>query len=281
MRTLFICLLLAACSHPTTSTTGGSNDQPVGPGATIAGAGIFGHDAIVSYAGMSAADRDAVGQTKVLFHHHSVGENIMGAWTDDGSAGGAESLGFHFTTANAPSDYPALSLGEISGGSNSRPLEKVASLRTIVVDQQFGAVVDVVAFKLCYLDFGSGSDAGTDQGERALEAAYVAAVEAMTSAYPELTVVHVTPPLNNYWNSGGNERRAAFADFLRSTYGKDGFVFDLQDVVSHDSNGNACERNGVPVACDEHLGKTGHLSGEGATAAAKVFLYTLLQTRTR
>ncbi len=274
-RILLVFVLLVACGP---SSTPGTNQSPEGPGATATGAGVYGASAAASYDTTSSGQRESIKQTKVLFHHHSVGENIVGDWTDDDAAGGATELGMSFVAANSPGDYARITLGETTGGNNGKPSEKLASLKDIVITQRFGAAVDVVIFKFCFLDFGSGSDAANTAQEKALEAEYEAVMAEIAVAHPALKIIHVTPPINNYWNSAGNDLRAAFGNFQRTEYGTQGFVFDLQDIVSHKADGSACAREGVPVACDEYIGGSGHLSGLGATQTAKGLLFTILQT---
>jgi hypothetical protein len=247
-----------------------------------AATGVYGRNAVAAFDAMAQTDRDALKKVKVLFHHHSIGENIMGLWTDDHQPGGAVTLGFPFGAAKAPSDYATLGLGETTGGSNGQPETKLASLQDIVVGQRFGAAVQALLFKLCFIDFGSGSTVNSLDDVHALAAKYKSTMQAISAATPGLRVVHITPPLNNYWNSAGNDLRAELARFLRDEYGGNGFVFDLEDVISHDAQGNPCVHDNVPVICDAYVGGSGHLSHTGATLAAKGLLYTVWQaTRAR
>lgn len=263
----------APSPQPAAPSDGASGDTGAsGPTSQAPQTHVLGREAMAAYDRMSAGERAAIGDARVLFHHHSIGENIMGQWTDDDAPGGAAALGFPFSRVTSPSDYGAPLLGELSGGDNGQPSEKIASLKNLLVDDGFGGAVDVVVFKFCFLDFGGGSEVTSSAEERALEEKYARAFEEVSAAHPQLRVIHITPPLNNYWNSANNDLRAAFAAFLRKKYD---FVLDLQDIVSHEPDGTACAHGGVPVSCDRYVGGSGHLSGEGATAVGKALLYMI------
>ncbi|MCC6811424.1 MAG: hypothetical protein IT381_28600 [Deltaproteobacteria bacterium] len=255
--------------------SGASGASGASGGSGPSGYGVYGREAVAAFDALGAGEKESIKTIKVLFHHHSVGENIMGFWTDDSQGGGAEALGFTFAEANTPADFSTLTLAHTTGGDNGDPVSKLDSFESIIVTQAFGAAVRVAVFKFCYIDFGGGSSVQSMPQALALEASYRATMQAVSAAHPGLRIVHVTPPLMNYWNSAGNDLRAELGRFMRDEYGANGFVFDLQDLESHDATGALCSRNGVAVICDPYVGNSGHLTGLGSTRAAKGLLYTL------
>ena len=219
---------------------------------------------------------------KVFFHHHSVGENIIGQWTEDHVDGGAKGLGFPFSVANSAADYSAnVRLGENTGGENGRPATKLSSFVDFI-NNQVGNAIQVAVFKLCFLDFTKDpqnlpSDRLSMANIAEFENTYRSAMAGIQASHPNLRIIHVTPPILNRWNADGNDSREEMARFLRAEYGSSGFVFDLQDIESHEVNDTACTYNGAPVACESSTGGTGHLTGLASDRAAKGLLYTVLQ----
>lgn len=249
-----------------------------------AGFGVYGRNAMAAFDALSAPEKASIRNIRVFFHHHSVGENIMGEWTDTTPAGhvpppgGAASLGFPFSPANSAGAYTgALRLGENTGGANGDPAAKLASFADFIDRQGFGDAVDVAIFKFCYLDFASTSNVNTMAGVQALEATYRNTMAGIKARHPNLRIIHITVPLNNYWNYNRNDLRAEMGRFMRAEYGADGFVFDLQNIETFAASGPDCAHGGIPVACDPYIGGTGHLTDFGANNAAKGLLYTILR----
>ena len=208
----------------------------------------------------------------------------MGEWTDTTSAGsvpppgGAANLGFPFSlAANASAYSGVLRLGENTGGGNGDPAGKLSSFTDFIDRLGFGNAVDVAVFKFCFLDFSSSSNVNTMAGVISLENAYRNAMAGLQARHPNLRIIHITPPLNNYWNYDRNALRAEMGRFMRSEYGASGFVIDLQSIETSATSGPDCARGGIPVACDPYIGGTGHLTDFGADNAAKGLLYTIFR----
>jgi hypothetical protein len=297
---LLLALTLAAgCAGPASDPPGsgggaGGGGTGVGGGSSGAGGGgtqqarPAGRDTPAAFDALSASERAALANLKVLFHHHSVGENIMGQWNDTTAANGsppprgASSLGFPFRHAATPADYGpgTVRLGENTGGANGDAASKLASFADLLDARGFGAAVQVAVFKFCYLDVGGGSTLTSLAQVQALEATYRATMAALAAKYPALRIVHVTPPLKSYWNSDSNDLRLELGRFLEAEYGASGHVFDLQDLESHDATGALCAHSGTPVICEPYVGGTGHLTDLGSDLAARGLLYTLYRAGT-
>jgi hypothetical protein len=276
-----------AGSRDAGSADAGAPDAGISPADGGSGKGVYGRGAVAAFDALSAADRAAIRDVKVLLHHHSVGENIMGWWTDDTPAGGSNApggaarLGFPFSRAGSAAAYAGtVRLGENTGGNNGDGAGKLASFQHFIATQGFGSAVQVAVFKFCYIDFGGGSNLTSMAQVLALEATYRSTMATLQASYPNLRIIHVTPPLKNYWTSEANDLRVEMGRFLRAEYGTTGYVFDLQDLESHGVSGALCARSGVPVICDPYVGGTGHLTDLGADLAAKALLYTVLKVAT-
>ena len=251
-----------------TGGTGGAN-----PGAVV------GLDGVAAFDAMSNADKDTLRATKVLFYHMSVGGNLLSGYNhwDPPWVAGAAYLGFEFDTADSASAYDnGLKLGELAFGFNGDPFAKIDEYENVLLGQGYAGKLDVAGFKFCYNDVTVDVTATADD----VIAAYEATYDAIESAAPGIRFFHVTTPLQpaNQWQTvENNTLRIKLGSWMKTRYaGGRHVVFDLQEVESTTSGGEACQQGGVRVLCDEWKGDNdGHLNDEGSTRAAKAFLYAI------
>ena len=108
---------------------------------------------------------------RVFFGHHSVGANIL-----EGMAQLSKQTGID------------VRIDEARVGENTKPLGKFEDFaKRAEANPSDGT--QVMAMKLCYVDFRPDTDVGE------LVRAYSAAVERVKKARPGVRIVHVTPPL--------------------------------------------------------------------------------------
>jgi hypothetical protein len=228
------------------------------------------------------ADLAVLADARILFGHQSVGANVL-----DGVRGLVSRLGPGALTIMP--DGPASDKSgrgrvvEFKVGENGAPDSKLDAFRTRVERAMAtGESFDVVAMKLCYADFGPGTDAGR------LFDGYHRVVDAIRSAPASPTVLHVTTPLKTRpvrWKvlvksllrrppetrMLENERRDAYNVLLRRTFAA-ARVFDLAAV---EAGGNPGATGSIPALLDRYSDDGGHLNAEGREAAARAFLHAL------
>lgn len=274
------------------AATGGSGTATSRVGSATDGAGgssssgaanskpgfVIGLDGIAAFDAMSSADKDALKNTKVFFQHMSVGENLIMGYNNWSPPwhGGTNSLGFVFHSVNSASDYNNVKLGDKAFGYNGNPFNKINGFKNHILDLNIGTAVKVAGFKYCYNDLTIDTTATGDD----VISAYQSAFQQIESRTSEVSFIHVTTAFQpaNQWQTGANNTlRAKFGDFLRNHYaGGRHVVFDLQQIESTGANGQKCSQNGIPVLCAEWAADNdGHLNNEGATRAAKAFVYAL------
>ncbi len=266
----------------TGGATGGTGGATGGTGGTSGGGGdpgfVIGVDGIAAFDSLSTADKDTLKNTKVFFHHMSVGENLMMGFNNWSPPwpGGTNSLGFVFQSVSGASDYDSKTLGEKAFGFNGNPHQKISDFQNHVLTMGIGAKVDVAGFKYCYNDLTVDLTSTGDDVISAYQTAF-GQIEGQTTG---VAFFHVTTPLQpaNQWQTvENNTLREKFATFLRGTYaGGRHVVFDLQAIESTKVNGDVCKQGAVPVLCEEWAGDNdGHLNDAGSTRAAKAFLFAL------
>ncbi len=224
---------------------------------------------------------------RVYFGHQSVGFNIVA---------GIEDLA---------ADYPFLRLnlketadaGAIEGpvfahsrvGSNQNPRSKNQAFRELL-SNGMGATLDLAAYKYCYVDIDDKTDID------AVFAAYRETVAAIHTAWPQLTLVHITVPLReapvtwktkiklllgktNLWEFADNVARNRFNQRLLAEYGGREPVFDLARVESTfpDGRRHTFEVGGERFAAlvPEYSDDGGHLNPVGRRHVAEQFLIFL------
>lgn len=195
----------------------------------------------------------------VYFGHNSVGGNVMeGLAAVLGAQPGPRPA---LVTSSSPGDVHAGAFAHSYLGGNGRPLEKIATFRTLMTGD-LGASADVAFMKLCYVDVvGEAWDdaAAVD----ALLAAYRDMVAAVQAAHPDLKLLHVTVPLSPS-NEIDNRRRERISQRLRDAYGAD--VFDLASIEA--GGGHFSGSYGLYLNPAWAADASGHLDAEGSRAVA-------------
>lgn len=230
---------------------------------------------------------DLFSEKRIYFGHQSVGFNIMA---------GIEDLAV---------DFPMLRLnlvetgdaGSIEGpvfahsrvGRNQDPGSKNQAFRELL-SNGLGATLDLAAYKYCYVDISGKTDID------AVFAAYRENMAAIHSAWPKLTLAHITVPLReapitwktkiklllgktDLWEFADNVARNRFNQRLLAEYGGREPVFDLARVESTfpDGRRHSFEVGGERFAAlvPEYTDDGGHLNSEGRRHVAEQFLIFL------
>jgi hypothetical protein len=239
-----------------------------------------------------AADLTSVRQARILFSHHSVGENILAGMARlDAEAGGAL-LRIRRLDVDAPPDGPVLL--HASGGRNNDPRSKIDFFAGLLRGPH-PPRLDLAFMKLCYVDFNPSTDV------RELFSYYRKTLEALKREHPEVRFAHATVPLflrpTDFkssvrrwaglvvWEDAANVKRNEFNRLLLEAFPADP-VFDLARIESEGPDGHASTfQFGGRTYPSLHPGLTqdgGHLNALGqelAGAAAIGFLARAIQQR--
>ena len=226
-------------------------------------AGIVASEGVAAWDALPSQARAEVAAMYVFLGHQSVGLNII-----DGirSLGG---ISIHDWASSAAS-FGSPGVGHNYIGANGYPYSKINAFEDSLDPSRIGDAVDVAAMKLCWIDF---TDDLTNVGN--IEGAYQTALLRLQAAHPAMRFVHITTPLERMESVAANQRRLAYGDWLKSTYGETSMVFDLAWVESTQPDGTLCTRDGVRELCEMYASDNGHLNALGRERAAKAFLYTL------
>ncbi len=292
-RAVALATALGACSDASTPPDDDATDS-VGVGGAGTGAGTgtgtgagTGGDAPglrVGYEGVQAYDaeiagnataQDAIRSTRVFFGHQSVGADTIE---------GMAALGFgdpwvYWAFPDDAGYNGGAYFGQEMIGENRHPAGKVEAFRAFMIDDAYGARVDLAGFKLCFQDFeddAGGDAAGSSAELAALELTYAAAIDQVRAQFPGVRLFHVTPPLvaAAEWSADQNAARVALGDWLKHTYGPTDVIFDLQDVESIDpSTQQRCTAMGAWALCDANAADDhAHLSTGGKERMAKAMM---------
>ncbi len=233
-------------------------------------------------AGALEAELRTLAGQRILFGHQSVGDNLLAGVRALDPAGLLMPGG---QAALWPSG--ATGISHFYAGENTDPLKKIAAFEAALRPGQ--PPVDVAALKLCYVDIHAQTDID------AVFTAYQQAVEQLRAQRPNLRLVHITVPLTTVqtgWKATvkkwlgrppygwlENQRREAYNDRLRRTYGASGRVFDLARVEATRPDGQLHTPiwNGQPVAAlyPAYTNDGEHLNPLGQQHAARAWLQTL------
>lgn len=208
----------------------------------------------------------------VLFGHQSVGENLL-----DGLRLHARARGVALRVVEAGAG--GLERGALSHAflaSNGEPLAKLAAFEALL--RKPGP--DVAALKLCWADFGPGTDPAP------ILAAHQATFERLRGRFPGTAFLHLTTPLTTVesglralakrllgrapWGEQENARREAFNELLRQrTPARE--LFDLARLEAEDPRGGVamhpCGGRPVLALAAANTEDGGHL---GMAAAARI-----------
>lgn len=228
---------------------------------------------------------ESLSKKKVFFGHQSVGFNIMRGVGDVSKEYPAVTL--RVTDTAEPALFDAPVLAHTTVGQNSDPESKMKDFAEHLRGG-IGGRADIAAFKFCYADFESSTDASR------VFAMYKRTMTDLAAAYPETRFVHITVPLKA--TSSGlkkyiknvlgkphpfiadNSRRNEFNELMRKEYtGKQ--LFDLAAIEATRMDGTASfdTANGtkVPSLANEYTSDSGHLNEQGRRFVAEQFIGVL------
>lgn len=259
-RTLSTMLLLAA-------VTGCRPAAPPGGGG----------EELTSMTPQLAADLAVVRQGRILFSHHSVGQNVVnGIERLDAEAGSGHLRSVSIGEA-AAIEGPVLAHG--GGGRNGAPKSKIDFFAATIRGGP-GLKPDLAFMKLCHVDF----DPRTDVDD--LFSYYRSTLESLKREHPEIQFAHVTVPLMErpaglktslrrllgleVWEDAANVKRSEFSKRLAEGFPSDP-IFDLARVEATGPDGSMStfEYHGriYPSLHPRNADEGGHLNLPGQRAA--------------
>lgn len=215
-------------------------------------------------------DLKLLGESKIFFGHHSVGDDLLA---------GIKALS---EAAKIP-----VAIQEARPGKNGDPQAKVADWLKMAATLPAGS--EVAMMKFCYADFMPNTDVD------AVFKAYTEAVETLRKERPDLSILHITTPLTvsndgfmtklkrmfgrEVWDDQAALTRQRYNELLRQKFeGKEPF-FDLAEWESKGSGTpSLLEVGGTKVEVLPALyarDKGGHLNELGQQTGGKELARTL------
>jgi hypothetical protein len=209
---------------------------------------------------------------RIFFGHQSVGGNVIAgvqALADSGI-----SLPLQVIRTIDPDSVAGAVLGHEWIGENGDPAGKMAAFLKILRGPGT-TTVNTAMMKLCYSDFTKNTD------PQALFASYVAMVDSLRAARPDLVLAHVTTPLvapdgtlkyllrtvrGRLTNAARNTRIQEYNALMRSKYGPGGQLFDLAAFEA----GGSMERGAALRAAFTDDGE--HLNASGQRVVSSAYL---------
>jgi lysophospholipase L1-like esterase len=233
---------------------------------------------------VTPAEWQRLATRRLFFGHQSVGSNVIEGVQEILKANPAIPLRVVETSDPTAMQAPGLYHGYV--GKNGEPDSKIADFSRIAA-----AVADsgTALMKFCYVDIEKDTDA------TALFTRYRAAIDSLRARHPNLTVVHVTLPLQVdpgtffHWKTvlrgkqtpyrALNAVRARYNQLMRSAYEGREPLFDLAhfQALLPDGGLGAVRYDGLDV---EYLASAwssdgGHLNEAGRNRVAQALLVTL------
>jgi hypothetical protein len=227
---------------------------------------------------------------RVVFLHHSVGQNIL----DAVSRLDREVDGAHWPMVGVDEALRLEGglLAHLSGGANLAPRTKIDAFIGTLLDRP-DLRADIAVMKLCYVDIEPGTDVD------ALVNYYRDSVRALRTFRPAVRIVHMTVPLKArptgvraglrrlvgrpVWEDEANARRDDFNRRLRAAF-PDEPIFDLAAVEAHVGDRSPTQRepssppdgSSIPPALDPRFTDDGgHLNPTGARVVAVAWIHFL------
>lgn len=223
----------------------------------------------------------AVGETKVLFGHQSVGADIL------------DGIARMYADASVPApviadvsceDAPDGTLMHACLGVNGEPLGKFAAFAEML-DSPVAEGVDVALMKLCYIDITASTDV------HAVFDAYLSMMADVEAAHPDVRFLYTTVPLtaDRGWKSrvrallGGddgmgpadNVARERYNTMVRETYAASGRLVDIAAVESAGTDERSWGGHTYHVLNQNLTLDRGHLNEAGSEAVAAELLKTV------
>jgi len=224
-----------------------------------------------------AADLAEVRRGRILFGHHSVGDDILAGMARlDAQAGNGKVRIASFEQA-ASLDGPVLAEGRV--GKNGEPKSKVDQFAT-TVRSQAGRKIDMAFMKFCYVDF----DPRTNVDD--LLSYYRGSLESLRKEHPHIRFAHVTVPLmrqpmdlksrllrlagSDLWEDSANVKRSEFSRRLKEAFPSDP-ILDIATLEATSPDGKAVtfKQGGriYPSLSPRYTEDGGHLNALGQDAA--------------
>lgn len=215
-------------------------------------------------------------QRHIIFGHQSVGNNIL-----SGVRILAKQAGVNLPITESRNNKSSPGITHFKVGRNKDPLSKIKDFVSVIE----GGVIqdgDIALMKLCYIDFGSRTNA------KKLAEEYCSSLDRLSQQFPRTSFIAVSAPLTTVQSgpkawakqllgrtpSGYTEnvRRQEFNDYLRTHYSQQGRLFDLAKIEADGASN--CQFQGrpletlSPVLTDDG----GHLNSLGEQYVAAKFL---------
>lgn len=235
---------------------------------------------------VSASEWHVLSQTRIVFAHQSVGQNIL-----DGIQALAKQAGVAVPIEKSRGPITRAGITHFLVGENGDPASK---LKDFSMAMSGGAAqgADIAFVKFCYLDFTGHSDA-LEAGRQ-----YIATMDHLSRQFPHVSFVAVTAPLTvaqsgpKAWvkrllgrspsGYSDNARRLEFNELLRARYGQGGALFDLARIESIGAEKIEHEGKAIEVLNPDFTYDDGHLNAQAELVVAAQlikFLATLRQQR--
>lgn len=253
-------LSIAACSSTPANPDGGGADAAPADGGGTDGAAA---DAAPDAPALSTkAALEIVATRKVYFAHNSVGGNILDGLESIATQQGVTIHRQWFSNAQT---FAAPVFAESGVDTNGDPMQKISDFEGTRMPA-VGAGPRYAFFKMCFVDFDSGSDA------QAIAQAYIASAKRLAQKYPQTTFVHFTVPLCTAADTASNDKRNDYSDLIRAAFPASA-VFDLATAESTRGDGTkeTYTSNGKTrpaLAPDWASNDDCHLSSAGGEAMA-------------
>lgn len=239
----------------------------------------------------------AVGETKVLFGHQSVGTNILDgvsrvyadasvspptiAEVSSRSSGSSVSSASSVSSGSSGSEARRATFTHAYLGVNGDPQSKFTAFAE-VLDTPAAEDVDVALMKLCYTDVTASTDV------QAVFDAYASMMADMEEAHPDIRFLYTTVPLtaDRTWTSkvkavlGGDDRmgpadnvaRERYNAMVREKYAASGRLVDIAAVESAGTGERSQDGNTYYVLNRNLTLDRGHLNEAGSEAVAAELL---------
>lgn len=220
---------------------------------------------------------ELLNQLRVLFLHHSVGDNLLE---------GLQRLAVEVSSApprmidlQASQSLDGPALLHTRGGSNKQPESKIDAFAQTLRDLE--APVDVALMKLCFVDIDPHTRV------HGLMDRYCSAIQALQLEHAETYFLHMTVPLMSQpcswkdrakrvirrlvWEDEANAKRDEFNRRLLTTFGAEN-VFDIATLESTHGDGRKCafrlRGELYPCLAPEWTHDGGHLNEAGSRRMA-------------
>jgi hypothetical protein len=211
---------------------------------------------------------------RVFFAHKSVGLNVVQGVQELGQQDARVRVRVVETRETRDLELPGLAHAQ--NGVNGDPLGKIAAFRT-TLDSGLAQKLDVALLKFCYVDFF------TNERVPAVFDEYRRTMAAVETAYPHLTIVHMTVPLTvlqtgpKAWVKrligrpvyGANENiaRTEFNELIRREYNRKQPLFDIASLEATRVDGSRSQFDSEGHKYDElateYSSDGGHLNEGG------------------